>query len=123
VTLDGPQQEKEELVTLSPVARPRVVAIRNSHGFTHLVRTRLEDLDLAVRSSAVNQSAVHLVEERLLCPAVSWLLDRHRREGCSNASGCRCASGVSLAAARHGRIGGGSELRAAARQRTRDTVS
>ncbi len=50
-------------MTVSTVVRPRVVTISDAHGFAHLVRTLLEDLNLAVRISAVAQSAVHLVEE------------------------------------------------------------
>jgi CheY-like chemotaxis protein len=42
--------------------RPRVVIVSNAHGFTHLMRTLLEDLSLTVRCSSASEGAVALVE-------------------------------------------------------------
>ncbi len=41
---------------------PQVVIVSRAHGFTHLLRTLLEDLSLTVRSSSASQGAVALVE-------------------------------------------------------------
>lgn len=43
-------------------ARPHVVIISNAHGFTHLLRTLLDDLNLNVRCTAATHDAVALVQ-------------------------------------------------------------
>jgi DNA-binding response OmpR family regulator len=50
-------------VTLPTIPRPHVVTISDGHGFAHLVRTLLEDLNVSVRISSVAERAVRLVEE------------------------------------------------------------
>jgi CheY-like chemotaxis protein len=50
-------------VTVATVARANVVTISDAHGFAHLVRTLLEDLNVSVRTSPVAGPAVRLVEE------------------------------------------------------------
>jgi CheY-like chemotaxis protein len=58
ISLDRPRSLESD----SPAA-PLVVVISSAHGFAHLVRTLLEDLNISVRTSAVAPSAVVVVEE------------------------------------------------------------
>ena len=50
-------------MTLRTIARPHVVTISNAHGFAHLVRTVLQDLDVSVRTSPIAERAVRFVEQ------------------------------------------------------------